>query len=138
MHYYDHAQLSAKKFSCSVQDTLQLHKIIDSSKCFMPMSQHRLFSHNTWFIQVVTDLMGDVIPNTLTGEMMSTRDVLYEHCREDHNGRVPSLQDWLACVRFELPDEHKTWFNNPRVSDKMLLKSLNTEHSKAERHVNYR
>lgn len=129
MHYYDHALLSAKKFKCDVNDTLKLHKVMDSSKFYMPISQHRLFSHNTWFIQVLTDLIGEVVPNTLTGEMLSVRDVLYEHCKEDHNGRVPSIQDWLQCLKFDVPDEHRIWFNNPRLSDKMLLNTLRVEQS---------
>ena len=124
MHYYDHALLSAKKFGCSVEDTLHLHKLMDSSKFFFPASQHRLFSHNIWFIQVLTELLGDTVPNTLNGERLSTRDLLYEHCKEDHNGHVPSLQDWLQCIRFEVPEAGRSWFNKPRQSDKLLLSQL--------------
>lgn len=127
MHYYDHALLSSKKYNCNVDDTLKLHKIMDSSKHFFQGAQHRLFSHNMWFIQVVTDLVGDVILNTKTGEMMSTRDILFEHCREDHDGKVPSMQDWLECVRFEVPDNHKHWFNNPRMADRKLLKDIKSK-----------
>lgn len=133
MHYYDHALLSAKKFNCHVDDTLMLHKIMDSSKHFFPTSQHRLFSHNLWFIQVLTELIGDVIPNTKTGEMMSTRDILFEHCKEDHNGKVPALQDWLECIRFEPPQEHKIWFNNPRASDKIILSKIKVELQKQKK-----
>lgn len=124
MHYHDHALLSAKKFNCHIEDTIRLHRLMDSSKYFFTASQHRLFSHNTWFIQVITELVGDTIPNTKTGGHLSTRDVLYEHCREDHNGHVPSLQDWLQCIRFEVPASHRSWFNNPRQSDKLLLKTI--------------
>jgi hypothetical protein len=124
MHYHDHALLSAQKFGCAVEDTLHLHKLMDSSKFFFPASQHRLFSHNTWFIQVLTELVGDTIPNTRNGDRLSTRDVLYEHLKEDHNGNVPSLQDWLSCLRFEVTSEAREWFNRPRYSDKMLLKNL--------------
>jgi hypothetical protein len=127
MHYYEHAQLSARKFKCAVEDTLQLHKLMDSSKFFFPASQHRLFSHNTWFIQVLTELVGDTVPNTLNGQTLSTRDVLYEHCKEDHNGKVPSLQDWLACIRFEIPEESRSWFNHPRLSDRQLIKQIKSE-----------
>ncbi len=127
MHYYDHALLSARKFDCNVEDTLRLHKVMDSSKHFFPQSQHRLFSHNTWFIQVLTELIGDVIPNTKTGGMLSTRDVLFEHCREDHNGAVPSPENWLQTLRFEVPQEHKNWFNHPRWADKELLKTIKEE-----------
>ena len=127
MHYYDHALLSAKKFGCSVNDTLRLHKLMDSSKFFFPASQHRLFSHNTWFIQILTELVGDTIPNSLNEQSLSTRDILYEHLKEDHNGKVPSLQDWLSCIRFEVPDQARCWFNNPRHSDKTLLTQIKSE-----------
>jgi len=132
MHYYDHALLSAKKLNCHVEDTLSLHKLMDSSKHFFPASQHRLFSHNTWFIQVLTEVVGDVVLNTRTGENMSTRDILFEHCREDHNGRVPSLQDWLECIRFDIPLQHREWFNKPRPSDKEMLKTIKEAQSKTQ------
>lgn len=129
MHYYDHALLSAKKFNCNVDDTLRLHKLMDSSKHFFPASQHRLFSHNTWFIQVLTELIGDVVQNTKTGGILSTRDILFEHCREDHNGEVPSPNDWLACIQFVIPEIHRTWFNRPRKADKNLLTKLQKENN---------
>lgn len=128
MHYYDHALLSTEKFNCHIEDTLRLHKLMDSSKLYWPQSQHRMFSHNLWFIQILTELIGDVIPNTKTGEMISTRDVLYEHCREDHNGHVPSLQDWLRTIRFEVEGKAQTWFNNPRKTDKIKLIELKEQH----------
>ncbi|RWU08174.1 DUF6915 family protein [Pedobacter chitinilyticus] len=124
MHYYEHALLSAHKFGCAIEDTLQLHKLMDSSKFFFPASQHRLFSHNTWFVHVLTELIGDTIPNSVNGQRLSTRDVLYEHLREDHNGKTPSLQDWLGCLHFELDEQTRTWFNHPRGSDKNLLKEI--------------
>ena len=130
MHYFEHALLSAKKFNCKVEDTIRLHRLMDSSKHFFPASQHRLFSHNLWFIQILTELIGDVVPNSMTGQMMSTRDILFEHCKEDHNGHVPSIQDWLQCIRFEVPPSHREWFNTPRRSDKTLLKQINEEHIK--------
>nr|WP_316835031.1 hypothetical protein [Pedobacter nutrimenti] len=100
---------------------------MDSSKFFFPASQHRMFSHNTWFIQVLTELVGDTVINSQNGQLLSTRDILYEHCREDHDGKVPSLQDWLQCVRFEVPEQHRNWFNNPRGSDKQLLKQIKSD-----------
>jgi hypothetical protein len=127
MHYYDHALLSAKKMGCAVEDTLLLHRLMDSSKFFFPASQHRLFSHNLWFIQVLTELIGDTVLNSITGERISTRDILYEHCKEDHNGKVPSLQNWLQCLHFEISEENQTWFNRPRPSDKLLLKQIKSE-----------
>ena len=127
MHYHDHALLSAHKFNCAVEDTIKLHRLIDSSKYFFPASQHRLFSHNTWFIQVLTEVIGDITPNTKIGGTLPTRDILYEHCKEDHNGHVRTLQDWLECLHFDVPAEHKRWFNNPRATDKELIHQIKTE-----------
>lgn len=127
MHYYEHALLSAEKFGCAVEDTMKLHKLMDSSKFFFTGSQHRLFSHNTWFVHVLTELIGDTVPNTLTGLELSTRDVLYEHLKQDHNGRTPSLQDWLGCLKIEPGTQDRSWFNNPRQSDKLLLKEIKTK-----------
>ncbi|HVI44567.1 MAG TPA: hypothetical protein VM802_06845 [Chitinophaga sp.] len=124
MHYYDHALLSSYKYGCTVDDTLRLHRLMDSSKFFFPASQHRMFSHNCWFIQVLTELVGDVVENSLKREFMSVRDILYEHCREDHNGHVPTPADWLQCLRFEVPEQHRKWFNSPRSSDKVLLQQI--------------
>ena len=72
----------------------------------------------------MVELLGDVIPNTVTGGQIPTRDVLFEHCREDHNGRVPSLQEWLECIRFEVPASHRIWFNQPSHKDKDLLQQI--------------
>ena len=127
MHYTDHALLSAKKFNCNIGDTLFLHRYMDSSKFYLPATQHRLFSHNTWYISVLTELVGDTVSNTLTGGRLSTRDILFEHCREDHNGVVPSLERWLSCVRFEVPEREMSWFNRPRPSDQQLLKTISAE-----------
>ena len=124
MHYHDHALLSAKKFNCNIVDTLTLHRLMDSSKNHFPANQHRLFSHNSWFIEVVTALVGDTVLNSKNGRRLSTRDVLFEHCREDHNGVVPSLERWLSCIRFQLTDEQRTWVNHPRSSDKELLNKI--------------
>lgn len=124
MHYHDHALLSARKFACNIEDTILLHRLIDSSKHFFPANQHRLFSHNLWFIQVLTELIGDTIPNSKSGGTISTRDILFTHCREDHNGHVPSLQDWLACLRFDVPPEHRKWFNTCSARDLQLLQEI--------------
>lgn len=130
MHYYDHALLSAQKFDCNVEDTLRLHRMMDSSKLFFPASQHRMFSHNLWFVHVLTDMIGDQIPNTKTGGFIPVRDILFEHCKEDHNGKVPALHEWLQCIRFEVPQEHRSWFNNPRQADKVLLHQIKKQFTK--------
>ena len=127
MHYTDHAKLSSVKYGCSEEDTLFLHKIMDSSKYHHVHYTHRMFSHNTWFVQVITELVGDTVLNSITGEQMSTRDILFEHIREDLNGECPTIKDWLENIKFDVPAKNTRWINNPRNSDKELLKQIKND-----------
>ena len=119
MDYYSHAIISARKFNCNVEDTAPLHKLMDRSKMYFQGWQHRLFSHNTFFIDVVVDLYGDTVANTKTGGHILTRDILMEHCREDFSGKIPDMKDWLSCVKFE---GGKEWVNNPSLKELKWLK----------------
>ncbi len=127
MRYNDHALISARKFNCNVEDTLELHKLMDESKIFCPHTwQHRLFSHNTFFVNVIVNLYykltGKVsVPNTKTGGDILIRDILLEHLKEDFSGKMPSITDWLESVTFK-PDR---WLNNPDRKEINWLKSLN-------------
>lgn len=127
MNYWDHSLLQANKFNCNPEDVLALNRIIDSSKHYHVHNTHRIFSHNTWFIQVLVDLIGDVIPNTKTGGVLSTRDILHEHLREDHNGFCPTIQDWMRNIKIEATPIDSRWLNNPRRSDKELLKKIEND-----------
>jgi hypothetical protein len=124
MHYRDHALLSAHKYGCNVEDTLHLHKLMDSSKIFYPKYIHRMFSHNLWFVHVLTELVGDTVPNTKTGGEISVRDILWEHLREDLNGETPNISDWLDNIEIKVKPEDSRWFNRPRKSDLELLEKI--------------
>lgn len=127
MFYKDHALLSAEKFDCNLEDTLKLHKIIDSSKMYFPNALHRMFSHNTWFVSVLVEIIGDTIPNTKTGGELSVRDVLFEHIKEDHNNKIPSLENWIENIEIKVKPENERWFNRINLKElnkiKMLKKS---------------
>jgi len=94
---------------------------MDSSKLYFPQWQHRMFSHNLWFISVVVDLLGDTVPNTKTGGVLSVRDVLIEHLKEDHNGKAPAPADWLRCITFETKE---SWINHPDPRELHWLKEV--------------
>lgn len=126
MFYLDHAKISARKFNCNVEDTIKLHKLMDSSKLYFPQWQHRIFSHNLWFVSVVVDLLGDTVPNTKTGGVISVRDVLIEHLKEDHNHKAPSPADWLNCIKFETTE---TWINRPDAKEIYWLKQQENHES---------
>jgi len=128
MNYYEHAVLSAKKFNCNIEDTLFLHEIMDSSKLHFSQWQHRMFSHNTWFVDVVMRLYekfkgNNIIENTKTGGQILVRDVLIEHLLDDHC-KTPSIVDWLNCIKFNTTEK---WINNPDRKKIEYLKSLQND-----------
>ncbi len=128
MHYHDHARLSARKFGGKPEDYMTLHKLMDSSKHFFPSWQHRIFSHNTWFVMVVDELIGPHIINS-NGKKVSVRDILHEHLKEDHNGKTPTPQDWLKTIRFETDE---MWVNRPDPRELEWLKEDTKQEEKPQ------
>jgi hypothetical protein len=118
MHYNDHAKISARKFGGKSEDYIKLHKLMDSSKHHLPHWQHRAFSHNTWFVSVMDELIGPYITNS-DGNQVSVRDILHEHLKEDHSGKVPTLQDWARNIKFE---KMEGWENHPDAREMSWLK----------------
>lgn len=112
MHYTDHAKISARKFGGMPKDYMHLHKLMDSTKHHFPHYMHRVFSHNTWFVQVLDDLLGPTITNSDNQEI-SVRDILHAHLREDHSDVAPTIQDWLENLRLEPTEKGKRWVNRP-------------------------
>lgn len=94
MNIWDHSRLSVRKFGGKEADYYPIHKFMDSSKLFYFNPRHRLLLHNLWGIEIVVKKFGDTITNSNEKELL-VRDIAAEHCKEDLNGRVPSLQDWL-------------------------------------------
>lgn len=94
MNIWNHSRLSVKKFGGKEEDYFQIHKFIDGSKLFYFNPRHRLLLHNLWGIGVTVKKFGDIITNSDRNEILVI-DIAAEHCKEDLNGKVPSLQDWL-------------------------------------------
>ena len=46
-------------------------------------------------IELTIQKFGDIL-TTSDHQKLLVRDIAAEHCKEDLNGRVPSLQDWLS------------------------------------------
>jgi hypothetical protein len=45
-----HAKSSAKKYGGKMEDYLDIHEFMDSSKLATPSNQHRVLTHNNWFV----------------------------------------------------------------------------------------
>ncbi len=109
MDYWEHARLSVQKFGGQVHDYLAIHRFIDSGKLFRHHLKHRLLLHNQYGAELAIELFDDHLENA-DGRIVLVRDVVHAHCREDLDGRVPSLNDWLDGVTIpgfavdDLPD----------------------------------
>lgn len=94
MNIWDHSRLSVRKFGGQEQDYYTIHKFIDSSKLFYFHVKHRLLLHHLLGIEWTIQKFGDHLTNK-EGKVVLVRDIAAEHLKEDHNGRVPSVYDWL-------------------------------------------
>jgi hypothetical protein len=100
-----HAKSSVKKFGGTVEDYLEIHNLLDSSKSIIADNRHRAFTHNSWFISTILErIFGITIVNS-EGREVSTREIAEQHILEDFGGFIPSGQDFLQ----EL--EYKEWMN---------------------------
>ena len=120
MNIWDHSRLSVRKFGGKEDDYYQIHKFIDSSKLFYFNPRHRLLLHNLWGIGITVEKFGNTITNSEKKELL-VRDIAAEHCKEDLNGKVPSLQDWLTKNNDEIAKQIQIpIFENPTLEEFVL------------------
>jgi hypothetical protein len=98
-HPYHHALSSVKKWGGSVEDYLPIHDWFDATKGLMPDFRHRAARHHAEGIFLCERLFG-VTVTLSTGRKVPTRWVGEQHVKEDL-GFIPSLQDWLGCLKPE-------------------------------------
>lgn len=96
-HPYHHALSSAKKWGGEVEDTLRIHSWFDDSKGHHADFRHRALRHHAQGIFECERLFGATITLS-SGRVIPTRWVAEQHIVEDL-GFVPSLSDWLSCIR---------------------------------------
>lgn len=94
MNVYQHSLLSQRKFGGQPQDYEAIHAFMDSSKLFYYHVRHRMLIHNLYGIELAAELFGDYLTNS-DGKQCMVRDIAAAHCREDLDGQVPTLHDWL-------------------------------------------
>ena len=120
MSPHEHSILHKRDFGGETDDYDKLNQFIDSSKLYFPLPYHRMFSHNTFFISICERVFGMYITNS-DGIEIPVRILCEEHIKQDHNGVLPTLQDWVKELKITLPGGHK-WINNPRKKDLEYLK----------------
>jgi hypothetical protein len=90
-----HARNSVKRYGGTVEDYLEVHNWLDSTKASTANFYHRAILHNTFGIFLCEQLFGVYVTNT-DGKQVSVRDVAEDHVKEDCQGRIPTIDQWLG------------------------------------------
>lgn len=94
---HQHAISSAKKFGGKMEDYIEIHLLLDSSKMAFADNRHRTLTHNSWFVNhILPKVFGDTITNS-ENKLVSVIDVAEQHILEDFNYHfIPTAQDYLS------------------------------------------
>ena len=107
-HPLHHAESSARKFGGVPDDYQFVHDWFDSSKEHLGLFVHRAQKHHTVGIYDAERHCGRSLINS-AGRVVPIRWIGEQHVREDCQGRIPSLADWLVRIQPE------PWMANGRI-----------------------
>jgi hypothetical protein len=88
-----HAKLSVKKYGGKIEDYLDVHSFIDSSKCAHPDVRHRAILHSAFGCFLTERVFGVFLTNS-DGKDVSIRDLAEDHIVEDL-GFLPTMEQYL-------------------------------------------
>lgn len=95
-----HAKISVKRHGGCLEDYIEIHNFIDSSKVAMPDVRHRALLHSSFGCYLAEQMFGVYITNS-DGKDVSVRDLAEEHVQEDL-GFIPTVEKWLDKLPMEL------------------------------------
>ncbi|MFI5405132.1 MAG: DUF6915 family protein [Nitrososphaerales archaeon] len=120
-----HAISSQRRWGGDIEDYLEIHNLMDSSKGTIADSRHRALTHNAWFVAEIIERVFGVYFVNSAGRKVSTRDVAEQHVLEDYAGRfIPSAQDFLEDMPL------KDWMNNGRHGEPSSYKIIEEDKKK--------
>jgi hypothetical protein len=114
MNIWQHCLLSQRKFGGQPQDYEEVHAFMDSSKLFFYHFKHRALLHHLFGVELAIRLLGNFVVNA-EGKTVLVRDIAVEHCREDLDGKIPTLFDWFKDSEHLLKD-----IQMPDIQEKTL------------------
>lgn len=97
---YTHAVSSAKQFGGVPEDYLKYHEWMDQTKSFCADARHRSILHSSFGIFLGEQYFGSTMTNS-NGRVISVRSILEQHCMEDYKGWIPSIGDFISCMKYE-------------------------------------
>ena len=112
-----HAKTSVKKWGGTIDDYMDIHEFIDSSKAHVADMRHRLLLHSSFGIYIVQSVFGMTRTNS-SGKLYAVRDIAEDHVLEDL-GTIPSVERWLANVPI---DSLPTFVGGPRMVRRKTLR----------------
>lgn len=107
-HPLHHAESSARRFGGVPDDYQSVHDWFDASKEHMAHFSHRALRHHTLGIFEAERLFGRALTNS-AGRVVPIRWIGEQHVREDCQGRIPSVADWLGRI------QPASWMANGRI-----------------------
>lgn len=146
MNPVQHAQISQKRRGGELEDYIDIHALIDSTKMLCTDNRHRIL-HTFWGVQeVIIPIFGHQFQNS-AGASIEVKDL----CEKDHllvdfhHRFIPTLSDFVAAMQ-DIPTEglakrlerfHAEVIDNPKLSATLLsplsvtgqLKSLLITHN---------
>lgn len=99
MKPYLHAKLSVKKYGGTIEDYIDIHNFIDSSKACMPDVRHRAILHSSFGCFLVEQIFGLTRVNSDNHEY-SPRDIAELHVIQDL-GFIPTVEHYLKNMSME-------------------------------------
>lgn len=114
---HQHAESSAKKFGGKLQDYLEIHALLDSSKIAFADNRHRALTHNSWFVNhILPKIFGDTLTNS-DGKLISVIAIAEQHLLEDFNYHfIPTAQDYLSLM------EKPSWLHGQGLPQSVFTK----------------
>jgi len=99
-HPLHHAESSARKFGGVPSDYQAVHDWFDASKEHLALFTHRALRHHALGLFEAERVFGLTLTNS-AGREIPVRWIGEQHVREDCQGRIPSMADWLRRIQPE-------------------------------------
>ena len=93
-HPIDHAKKSASIWGGDPKEYLHIHQWLDDTKQTFSDFRHRALRHHSYGIFEAAKALGESFTNSI-GKEVYTKYVCEQHIKEDCDGKIPTVEDWL-------------------------------------------
>lgn len=95
-----HSETSVKIWGGTREDYAPIHEWLDATKETFCDVRHRALRHHSQGIFEAERVFGKVVTNS-DGKEVPVRYICEQHIKEDCDGRVPSVSDWLSHIQIQ-------------------------------------